>query len=88
MNSELIVTHLWRFKKLIKKLILECTTHRDCRHNPRGFSCDRNGRCCNAIHNRVCINGGGGRGMKSKNMVEIKGICGIYFFLFFWVAQA
>ena len=76
MNSELIVTHLWRFKKLI----LECTTSIDCWNNPRGQTCDRNGRCCSATRNRVCINGGGGRGMKSKNMVEIKGICGIYIF--------
>ena len=68
MNSELIVTHLWRFKILI----LECTTSIDCWNNPRGHTCDRNGRCCSATHNRVCINGGGGRGMKSNQLEKLE----------------
>ena len=57
--------------KNIARLILECTTSIDCRNNPRGRRCDRNGRCCHRMHNRVCINGGGGRGKKSKNVVEM-----------------
>ena len=48
----------------LKKRILECTTNFDCWNNPRGQTCDRNGRCCSAIINGVCNDGGGGRGIK------------------------
>ena len=60
--------------KNIARLILECTTSFDCRNNPRGRTCDRNGRCCNRMHmhNRVCINGGGGRGMKSNQLEKLE----------------
>ena len=52
--------------------ILECTTSRDCRINRRGSICDRNGRCCDSTFNGVCMDGGGGRGMKFKIVEKIK----------------
>ena len=36
--------------------------------------CDRNGRCCDSTYNGVCMDGGGGRGMKFKLVEKLKWI--------------